>query len=250
MIDGRMKKLVEALASGKITPEEAMRSLEDSEVADIGFARVDYSRGERQALPEVVFAQGKEPGEVLRIMKVLLEKSGLAIASRVDTGTADVLLKEIPAGTWHGKAGVFTAGELSRDEGEPGGSVAVLTAGSSDIPVAEEAAVILETMGIPVSRFYDVGVSGLHRLGGVVGDIRKATVCVVCAGMDAALPSVVGGLFRGPVIAVPVSTGYGTAFGGVAALLSCLNSCSPGITVMNIDNGVGAAAAALRILRG
>ncbi len=250
MNDRRLEELLAAVARGKITPGDALQSLRDSAGENLGFARVDHSRGERQVLPEVVFAQGKEPGEVLCIMQVLFERSGLAIASRVDIETSLLLREEMPEGVWHEKARIFVAGSGTPDREDGTGSVALLTAGSSDIPVAEEAGVILETLGVRVARFFDVGVSGIHRLGGVVDEIRQASVCIVCAGMDAALPSVVGGLFRGPVIAVPVSTGYGTAFGGVTALLSCLNSCSPGVTVMNIDNGVGAAAAALRILRG
>jgi len=250
MIDRKTKELIEAVARGEMSPGEALRALGDTPPEDLGFARVDHSRGARQVLPEIVFAQGKEPDEVLRIMQVLLERSGLAIASRVDPDTAGLLSGEMPGGVWHGRARIFVAGAAGEDGEAAGGHVALLTAGSSDIPVAEEAGTILEVLGVTVSRFFDIGVSGIHRLGEVVDRIRQASVCIVCAGMDAALPSVVGGLFRGPVIAVPVSTGYGAAFGGVSALLSCLNSCSPGVTVMNIDNGVGAAAAALRILRG
>ncbi len=250
MIDRKLEELLAAVARGEITPGNALQSLRDSAGENLGFARVDHSRGERQTLPEIVFAEGKKPCDVLRIMQSLFDRTGLAMASRVDNEVSRLLLDSFPSGAFHEDARVFTVGEYAGESVESEGSVAVLTAGTSDIPVAEEACVVLETLDVSVSRFFDVGVSGIHRLGGVVDEIRQASVCIVCAGLDAALPSVVGGLFRGPVVAVPVSTGYGAAFAGVSALLSCLNSCSPGVCVMNIDNGIGAAAAALRVLRG
>jgi len=241
MIDRKLEELLAAVARGDITPGNALQSLRDSAGENLGFARVDHSRGERQTLPEIVFAEGKKPCDVLRIMQSLFDRIGLAMASRVDNEVSRLLLDNFSSGAFHENARVFTVGEYSGESVESEGSVAVLTAGTSDIP---------ETLDVSVSRFFDVGVSGIHRLGGVVDEIRQASVCIVCAGLDAALPSVVGGLFRGPVVAVPVSTGYGAAFAGVSALLSCLNSCSPGVCVMNIDNGIGAAAAALRVLRG
>jgi len=250
IIDRKLEELLTAVAQGEITPGDALQSLRDFSGENLGFARVDHSRGERQTLPEIVFAEGKKPCDVLRIMQSLFDRTGMAIASRVDSEVSRLLLENFPYGAFHEDARVFTVGECSVEPVENEGSVAVLTAGTSDIPVAEEACVVLEMLDVSVSRFFDVGVSGIHRLGGVVDEICSASVCIVCAGLDAALPSVVGGLFRGPVVAVPVSTGYGAAFAGVSALLSCLNSCSPGVCVMNIDNGIGAAAAALRVLRG
>ena len=242
-----LKELLKLLEREGISPSQAISMLRDHGVRDTGFARVDTARGVLGVFPEIVLAQGKTPGQVVEIARHLLERSGSAIVSRVDSACAEALKAEFAEGVYHSVARVFSAGERS-DARRIFGNVAMVTAGTSDMPAAEEAGVVLEHLGVSVERLYDVGVSGLHRLQGVLDRLRDASVALVFAGMDAALPSVVGGLFPGPVIAVPTSTGYGTAFGGVTALLSALNSCSPGVLVLNIDNGIGAAAAAVRIL--
>lgn len=237
------------LGEGRLGAAEAMRRIAGMHIDRLGFASVDLLRGCRQALPEVVLGAGKLPGETLAIVRSLLDRTGFALASRLPPECSALLVAEIPDGRFDARARCFAAGKgPEAPAGE--GPVAVVTAGTSDLPAAEEAAFVLVEMSVKTLKLYDVGVSGLHRLGGSLDDLMSASAVIVCAGMDAALPSVVGGLLPVPVIAVPTSTGYGVSFGGVAALLAVLNSCSPGVCVMNIDNGLGAAAAALRILRG
>lgn len=222
----------------------------DSSGTGLGFARVDVRRGARQPLPEVILGKGKTPSDIVAIARVLLEHSGHAIATRLDREAASALREAFPEGRLCERAMAFAAGRLNRQRprGEP--AVAVVSAGTADLRSAEEAAFILEEMRVSVRRFYDVGVAGIHRLGEALPDIEKCGACIAVAGMDAALPSVLGGLIGIPLVAVPTSTGYGSAFEGLSALLSMLNSCVPGVVVVNIDNGLGAAAAALRILRG
>lgn len=250
MKDRDLHRLLKTLGDSGLSPGEALEMLNSHMTHHLGFAVVDGGRGSRSVLPEVVMAGGKTPGELAEVTRSLLENTGLAIVSRLETDAGDGLGKLIPEGRYYRRCGLFVAGEYSGDRNQDEGHVAIVSAGTSDLHASEEAAVVLETMKADVQRFYDVGVAGLHRIAGAMPSIRKAAVCIVFAGMDAALPTVLGGLFRGPVVAVPTSTGYGTAFGGVTALLSMLNSCSPGICVMNIDNGLGAAAAALRMIRG
>lgn len=250
MKDEGIERLLEVLKKEGIEPERALELLNAGLTHHLGFARVDGGREQRSTLPEIVLAEGKSPSEVAEVTAALLSGSGLAIVSRLEQEKSGEMLERFPKGTYHRRARVFTAGEYRGKPGVGEGRVAVVSAGTSDLHAAEEAAVVLETMKVDVERLYDIGVAGLHRLSGTVPRIRGAALCIVFAGMDAALPTVLGGLYRGPVVAVPTSTGYGTAFGGVTALLSMLNSCSPGICVLNIDNGLGAAAAALRILRG
>ncbi len=240
-------ELIAFLENQGITAEQASAMLRRTGSDNLGFSVVDHSRGGRQYLPEVVFAQGKTTEQTVSIMEVLLDRSGLAIASRVSPQAAEALCVEFPSGVWHRMERLFIAGSCP-EEKKVSGTAAVVTAGTSDLPVAGEAKLILETMGVTVSQFADVGVAGIHRLSSVLPDIMKCSLCICCAGMDAAIVSVLGGLFPGPVIAVPVSTGYGAALSGFTALLSSLSSCSPGVTVVNIDNGLGGAAAALRIL--
>lgn len=243
-----LRRILEDLISGSIDIEVAASRLAGAKSDDIGFARLDPDRADRTSLPEIVYAPGKSTEQLLQILNRMRETAGLGIASRVSSELARTLASSLPDGDWFPEARIFALGD-PRDPIPEEGSVAVITAGTSDIPVAEEACVLMELLGIGVDRFFDVGVAGMHRLATVIPEIRQCTVCVVVAGMDAALPSVVGGLFRGPVIGVPTSTGYGTSFGGVSALLAILNSCSPGVVGVNIDNGVGAAAAAIRSLR-
>jgi len=250
MKENTIEMLLELLGNDGISPEDALRMLNSHLTPDLGFARVDAGRGVTAVLPEVIFAEGKTPEEVLEITGKLYNRTGFAIVSRVDQPLGEVLHKAFPEGQYFDRGRLFTAGAYAQEPDCSECSVAVVSAGTSDLHAAEEAAVILESMKVTVNRYYDIGVAGVHRLAGVLPDIRMNSVCLVFAGMDAALPTVIGGLYKGPVVAVPTSTGYGTAFGGVTALLSMLNSCSPGICVLNIDNGLGAAAAALRILRG
>lgn len=249
MKDQRSDRLMELISGAGISPEEALELLNSALTHNLGFARVDGGRGIRAVLPEVILAAGKSLEELLEVTGSLLDRTGLAIISRLDPQRAAGVMERFPEGRYSERAGVFVAGEYRSDRAGDEGTVAVVSAGTSDLHAAEEAAVVLETMKARVVRLYDIGLAGIHRMSENLPAISEAAVCLVFAGMDAALPTVLGGLYRGPVVAVPTSTGYGTAFGGVTALLSMLNSCSPGICVMNIDNGLGAAAAALRILR-
>ena len=248
--ESNIATLIAALVKNNITPDEALKLLNSHLTSNLGFAKVDTGRGITAVLPEVIFAQGKNSEEILKIAENLFSRTGLAIVSKVAEDQKMALLQAFPEGQYSKRARLFVIGEFNGIPDRNEGSVAVVSAGTSDLHAAEEASVILETMKVEIHSYYDIGVSGIHRLSEILPHLRKSSACIVFAGMDAALPSVIGGLYRGPVVAVPTSTGYGTAFGGVTALLSMLNSCSPGICVLNIDNGLGAAAAALRILRG
>lgn len=238
------------MAGGRHGSGSRDRAFSDRAETALGFARVDVRRGIRQPLPEVILGKGKTPSDIVGIARVLLEHSGHAIATRLDAEAASALCEAFPGGRLCERAMAFAAGRPGRPRprGEP--AVAIVSAGTADIPSAEEAAFVLEEMTVAVKRFYDVGVAGIHRLGEALPGIEGCGACIVVAGMDAALPSVLGGLVGIPLVAVPTSTGYGAAFEGVSALLAMLNSCVPGVTVVNIDNGLGAAAAVLRILRG
>ncbi|MEO7724125.1 MAG: nickel pincer cofactor biosynthesis protein LarB [Chthoniobacterales bacterium] len=214
---------------------------------DLGFARVDVDRRRRTGFPEVIFGQGKTPEEVARIAQVILEREPVLLATRVTGEQFEAVQSQFPAAIFHERARCLTV------EREPLPrlrlSVAVVAAGTSDLPVAEEAAVTLDIFGNRVERIYDAGVAGLHRLLIETDRLRECAALIVVAGMEGALPSVVAGLVDKPVIAVPTSTGYGASFGGLAALLGMLNSCGSGVTVVNIDNGFGAAYAAATINR-
>ncbi|MBN2607483.1 MAG: nickel pincer cofactor biosynthesis protein LarB [Candidatus Fermentibacteraceae bacterium] len=249
MTTDNMELLLNVLHKTGLSPEEALELLNARLTHHLGFAVVDGGRGIRSALPEIVLASGKSTEEILDVTDSLLSSTGLAIVSRLEPEFSGRVLERFPDGEYHVRARMFVAGDYRGGPGPGEGSVALVSAGTSDLHAAEEAAVVLEVMKADIRRIYDIGVAGLHRLSETLPVIRAASVCLVFAGMDAALPTVLGGLYRGPVVAVPTSTGYGTAFGGVTALLSMLNSCSPGICVMNIDNGLGAAAAALRMIR-
>lgn len=215
---------------------------------DLGFAKVDLQRRERQGHGEVIFAPGKTAAQIVAIARQLVKREGFALISRIDPAQARAVRKKFPRSTWHETARILAIGKPPKCTPLPG-YVAIICAGTSDLPVAEEAAVTAESLGQPVKRFYDVGVAGLHRLLAHEDGLRQARVLIVVAGMEGALPSVVAGLVDRPVIAVPTSIGYGASFGGVAALLGMLNSCGSGVTVVNIDNGFGAAFAAVQINR-
>ncbi len=214
---------------------------------DLGFARVDHQRTARQGFPEVIFCAGKTAAQVAEISARIHQAGSTLLATRADETIFQAVKKRVPTAQWNETARlIFECGE---DNLSLSGIAGVLCAGTSDLPVAEEAALSLEIMGAKVHRICDVGVAGLHRLLAEVETIRTCDVLIVCAGMEGALPSVVGGLVDAPVIAVPTSVGYGASFGGLAALLGMLNTCASGVAVMNIDNGFGAAAFAASILR-
>ncbi|HEX2187788.1 MAG TPA: nickel pincer cofactor biosynthesis protein LarB [Longimicrobiaceae bacterium] len=247
MTTDRLRELLAGVAEGRVTPAEAERALAWAPVEETGFATVDHHRALRQGFPEVVFGEGKTPEQTVEIARRIAARGDGFLATRVSMAAADALRAECPdveINELGRTAYLAPAAPLSR---RVRGPVLIVTAGTSDLPVAEEAAVTARAFGNPVERLTDVGVAGLHRLLSARDALLGASVVIVVAGMEGALPSVVGGLVAGPVIAVPTSVGYGTSFGGVSALLGMLNSCASGITVTNIDNGFGAAAAASRI---
>ena len=246
-------QLLESVAAGDATPASALERLARLPVEPVGdgvepFARLDHHRALRVGFPEVVFAQGKTSDQTVEICGRLAARDGGFLATRCDAPTLDALASTFPGAEVNrlGRIVWLESPEARRIEGPP---VLVMAAGTSDLPVAEEAAVTARAFGHDVARLFDVGVAGIHRLLNNGDRLNGAGVAIVVAGMEGALPSVVGGLTGVPVIAVPTSVGYGASFGGLAALLAMLNSCAAGITVVNIDNGFGAACAATRILR-
>lgn len=241
-----LRELLTAVAAGSATVEEASRRLERAPYDDLGFARVDHHRALRDGLPEVVLALGKTPDQVTAIARSILEAAGRVLVTRVAEEHAAALRLAVPGVVHDRDARLAWYDPTPRPRR---GNVAVVTAGTADIPVAQEAALTAEMMGAFVTRHFDVGVAGLHRLADRIEALREANALVVVAGMEGALPSVVGGLVANPVIAVPTSAGYGAAFGGVAALLGMLNSCATGVGVVNIDNGFGAGFLAATINR-
>jgi NCAIR mutase (PurE)-related protein len=246
----QLEGLLADVAAGKITPEAALGRLRHLPFEDLSFARIDHHRALRQGHPEVVFCEGKTAEQVLAICERLEAASGSFLGTRADEDLATRLRKRFPRVVWNSLARtVHLHAPDSAKRVLHTGTILVISAGTSDLPVAEEAAVVAEVFGHPVERLVDVGVAGLHRLLAAAEQIQRARVVIVVAGMEGALPSVVGGMVSVPVIAVPTSVGYGASFGGLAALLAMLNSCAAGVTVVNIDNGFGAAAAASRICR-
>jgi NCAIR mutase (PurE)-related protein len=214
---------------------------------DLGFAKVDLHRRRRCGIPEVIYCPGKTARQILAIMKAMQKAGHDVLATRASREQYSVVRKAIPKAVYHEMAGAITLDVNKKPK--PAGLVAVVCAGTSDLPVAEEAALTAERMGAKVERVYDVGVAGLHRLMNRLDILKSARAVVVVAGMEGALPSVIGGLLDKPIIAVPTSVGYGTSMRGIAALLAMLNSCVPGISVVNIDNGFGAGTAAAMINR-
>ena len=214
---------------------------------DLGFARVDTDRRTRRGFPEVIFCAGKLPEQVLSISRTLVDTDGLVLGTRATPDHFQAVSAEFPDAKYHAAARCITV--IRQPMPAMAGHVAVVCAGTSDIPVAEEAAVTLETFGSIVDRISDVGVAGIHRLIAVRERLESANAVIVAAGMEGALPSAVAGLISKPIIAVPTSVGYGASFGGIAALLGMLNSCGSGVTVVNIDNGFGAGYAAANISR-
>lgn len=238
MKEGTLRELLLAFRRGEVTLEDVLARLRHLPYEDLGFAKLDHHRHLRQGFPEVVFGQGKTPEQIAAIVARLLEHSALALVTRTDEAAYAAVRRIAPEAVYHPQARMITIRRGAPPE--PEGLIAVVSAGTADIPVAEEAAVTAEALGNRVERFYDVGVAGLHRLLSFHERLRAARVIVCVAGMEGALPSVVGGLVGVPVIAVPTSVGYGAGQGGVAALLGMLNSCAANVVVVNIDNGFGA----------
>ena len=238
-------RLLEQFRSGTVSREKVLRAFQSEPVADLGFARVDTHRALRKGFPEVIFGAGKTPQQVVRIAGQLVKHGQPVLITRAGAEHARALRRKFAKAVHHQTARCVTIEKKPLPK-RPG-RIGILCAGTSDLPVAEEAAVTAEVMGNRVERLFDVGVAGLHRLLNRMDWLQQCRVLVVVAGMEGALPSVVGGLVDTPVIAVPTSVGYGASFGGIAALLGMLNSCASGVTVVNIDNGFGAGYAASQI---
>ncbi len=239
--------LLTSLREGKTTPEEVLQRLAHLPYEDLDYAKIDHHRALRTGLPEVIYAAGKTDEQVAEIFDRMAQKGGNVLATRATSSAAGAVRARIPAAIYHPVARMLV---LNQQPPPPlPGPLAVVCAGTSDLPVAEEAAVTAEALGHRVIRIHDIGVAGLHRLLAQRTVLAEARVIIACAGMEGALPTVLAGLVRAPVIAVPTSVGYGASFGGIAALLGMLNSCAPNVAVMNIDNGFGAACFATSILR-
>lgn len=248
VMDARtIKSIIEEVFQGKRTVEEAFILLRDLPFADIGVAKHDGHRVLRNGFSEVILCEGKRAEHLIKIVEGLCERKINVLGTRADSAAGEAILKNFSGAVFDAASRTFKI--INRPIEPLKGRLSILCAGTADLTVAEEARRTAEFFGIEAERHYDVGVAGLHRLLSCVDSIRNSDVAIVVAGMEGALPSVLGGLVSIPVIAVPTSVGYGANFAGVAALLSMLNSCSEGITVVNIDNGFGAACAALRILR-
>ena len=239
--------ILQQVAAGRLDAAEAQRLIQSAGEGDLGFARIDLERADRCGLSEVVFGQGKTPDQIVRIVTALLDAGQNAFVTRAEPGACARVQQAFPEAVHHEAARIIAVRQDA--PAPPQGQVAVVCAGTSDIPVAEEAAVTAEWMGAKVERVFDVGVAGLHRLMRRLDILRASRALVVAAGMEGALPSVVGGLVDRPLIAVPTSIGYGMNLNGISALLAMLNSCAAGITVVNVDNGFGAGVAAAKINR-
>jgi len=246
MNEQSLKKLLKQVQQGKLDPEEALHRLKTLPFEDLEFACLDHHRALRSGVPEVIYCEGKSPEQIITIMRSMVKAGANILATRVNPETYKKLRRRLPPKTVYD----VVSGTLvvrRRKTRKTAGSIIVVTAGTSDIPVAAEAAVTAEVFGSRVESIYDIGVAGIHRLLDKVERLRKARVIVVVAGMDGALASVVGGLVEKPVIAVPTSVGYGASFKGIAPLLTMLNSCAAGIATVNIDNGFGAGCLAHKI---
>lgn len=241
MDEQRIRKILESIKSGKLSVDVAYNRLKHLPYEDLSFAKVDHHRHIRQGIPEVIFAEGKKVEDIIAIARSMYRKSKKLLITKASKEIYENL--GIKKALFYPSSGAISAGGETKRKGH----VLILSAGTSDIPVAEEAAVTASFLGSRVESIYDVGVAGIHRLGDIKGSIDSAKVIIVVAGMEGALPSVVGGLTDKPIIAVPTSIGYGTGFGGLTALFAMLNSCVPGIAVMNIDNGFGAGCLAHKI---
>ena len=242
-----MRILLEQVRAGELAPEAALEQIRTFPFEDLGFAKVDHHRALRMGVPEVIFGPGKDPEHFVEIFASLAERGNNVLATRVALEQVTAALRRFPQAEHNPVGNTLALRQKTEKLGK--GLIGVISAGTSDMPVAEEAAVTADVMGNDVTRLFDVGVAGLHRLLAQNDVLRRARVLVVCAGMEGALPSVVGGLVGVPVIAVPTSVGYGAAFGGIAALLGMINSCASNVAVVNIDNGFGGAYVASLINR-
>ncbi|MGV0167015.1 nickel pincer cofactor biosynthesis protein LarB [Furfurilactobacillus sp. WILCCON 0119] len=242
---GDVLKLLQAVSQHEISVDEALKTVQAQTSEDLGFAKVDLSRAQRNGAPEVIYGAGKTAAQIIDIMSALKDHGQNVLCTRLNNEKYLQIKDHFPEATYHQDAHILTL--MVHEVVETKSTIAVVTAGTSDIPVAEEAAVTAAMYGNKVDRIYDVGVAGIHRLFDHLPQIRQAKVVIVIAGMEGALASVVGGLISTPLIAVPTSIGYGTNFGGVTALMTMLNSCASGITVVNVDNGFGAAYSASMI---
>jgi NCAIR mutase (PurE)-related protein len=249
MNEDEIRKLLQEFKVGKISSEKFLQKLKFTPYENLHFARLDYHRGLRMGIPEVIFCEGKSLKQISEIIRRMQASKHPVLATRVDESLAGHLKKKFPRGRYNPDARTFVIKKNRKPKKTDDFSVSVITAGTSDVPVAEEARETLEFLDVRANAVYDVGVAGLHRFLGEEDKLQSACVLIVVAGMEGALASVVGGLSSRPIIAVPTSIGYGTSFAGLSPLLSMLNACSSGITVVNIDNGYGAACAAHRIIR-
>ena len=244
-----LRGLLDQVQTGSVTPEAAharlLQFLRHAPFEDLGFARLDHHRSIRQGYPEVVFGQGKSAQQIATISERIVAAGQNLLVTRTSPEAHRAVVDRLPSAMFHDTARTITLVVSDPPAGK--GTIAIAAAGTADLPVAEEAAICAETMGNTVDRLYDVGVAGIHRVLAVVDRLAAARAIIVVAGMEGALPSVVGGLVDVPVIAVPTSIGYGASFGGITALLAMLNSCASGVSVVNIDNGFGAAAIASSI---
>jgi len=241
----KITEMLKKFKAGRISEQAVLKALTSLPYLDIGIANIDTHRALRRGMPEVIFCQGKTPKQAAIIFQKM---QGLVMATRAEAAHYKAVKKLCPGAVYHPQARIITNAKVKQKKS--GDYAAIITAGTSDIPVAEEAALTAEIFGFRVVRMWDVGVAGLHRLLDKMDVLQDAKVVVAVAGMEGALPSVVGGLVACPVIAVPTSVGYGASFGGITALLAMLNSCSPGVSVVNIDNGFGAGYLATSILKG
>ena len=248
MEEEAIKKLLGEVREGKTPVDDALKVLNKLPYEDLRFACIDHHRGLRKGLSEVIYGQGKNAEDIMGIMEKMKDQGENILVTRVEAAKAEKIQKKFPESDYHRVAGALTLVHHSNPRGGKG-TILIITAGTSDIPVAEEAAVTARFMGNKVDTVYDIGVSGVHRVLGHREELENASVIIVVAGMEGALPSVVGGLVDCPVIAVPTSVGYGASFQGITALLGMLNSCAAGVTVVNIDNGFGAGYAASIINR-
>ncbi len=243
----RIEALLNEVREGRMEINDAVDRLKDLPFEDIGFAKLDHHRALRTGMPEVIFAAGKTAAQVAQIFVHMARAGGNVLATRATREMFDAVFAVEPRAEFHATARAITLTQSATTPGK--GTIAVVCAGTSDLPVAEEAVVTARLMGNTVELIADVGVAGIHRLLAQKNSLQSARVLIVCAGMEGALPTVVGGLVNAPVLAVPTSVGYGASFGGIAALLGMLNTCSPNVSVVNIDNGFGAASIASLINR-
>jgi len=243
----KIRSVLRDISEKRLTVDDGLRRIRNLEFEDIGFAKIDHHRKTRLGFPEVIFAPGKTDAQIIKIFGRMSKSGGDILVSRVDKSVFNKLRRKYKSIKYHETARMIVKSGRREKQGRPE-TIAVVTGGTSDIPIAEEAAVTIEAFGERAERIFDVGVAGIHRLLAFQNNLKKAGVVIVIAGMEGALASVVGGLVSAPVIAVPTSVGYGASFGGISALLTMLNSCAPGVTVVNIDNGFGAAMAALKII--